>query len=187
MPTSLPTSPSDRAGRESPNAPLIGVAGSRHRLVTPCLVLDLDVFHTRFSNRFVAAFWPPAHAPDFLQLLLDATLQTLAIANAAALVDASGIIADAHEHAVRVAIAARLLAPPEFQGAFDPHLWFDVELWSYIVEPIRATLSEIDPAHAADYARNAEAYRRQLAEVPRVTLRPMYATTRSSANPTRPT
>ena len=33
-------------------------------------------------GRFVAAFWPPAHTPDFLQLLLDATLQTLAIATA---------------------------------------------------------------------------------------------------------
>ncbi len=38
-------------------------------------------------------------------------VQTLAIANAAALTDTSGIIADAHVHAVRVAIAARLLAP----------------------------------------------------------------------------
>ena len=33
-------------------------------------------------GRFVAAFWPPAHKPEFLQLLLDATLQTLAIATA---------------------------------------------------------------------------------------------------------
>ncbi|MGL4315054.1 MAG: PhnE/PtxC family ABC transporter permease [Pseudomonas sp.] len=33
-------------------------------------------------GRFVAAFWPPAHTPDFLRLLLDATLQTLAIATA---------------------------------------------------------------------------------------------------------
>ena len=31
---------------------------------------------------FLAAFWPPAHDPEFLQLLLDATLQTLAIATA---------------------------------------------------------------------------------------------------------
>jgi len=38
-------------------------------------------------------------------------VQTLAIANAAALVDTSGIIEGAHEHAARVAIAARLLAP----------------------------------------------------------------------------
>jgi putative nucleotidyltransferase with HDIG domain len=38
-------------------------------------------------------------------------VQTLAIANAAALLDTNGVIADAHEHAVSVAIAARLLAP----------------------------------------------------------------------------
>ena len=38
-------------------------------------------------------------------------VQTLAIANTAALVDTSGFVADAHDHAVRVAIAARLLAP----------------------------------------------------------------------------
>ena len=64
-----------------------------------------------------------------------------------------------------------LLAPPEFQGAFDPHLWFDVGLWSHIVEPIRRTLSELDPAHAADYQRNADEYRRRLAELDEYVLR----------------
>lgn len=48
--------------------------------------LDLGVLIAADSQsemgRFVAAFWPPAHTPDFLQLLLDATLQTLAIATA---------------------------------------------------------------------------------------------------------
>ena len=46
--------------------------------------LDLGVLlHSDSQSemgRFVAAFWPPAHKPEFLQLLLDATLQTLAIA-----------------------------------------------------------------------------------------------------------
>ena len=56
-------------------------------------------------------------------------VQTLAIANAAALVDTSGIIADAHDHAVRVAIAARLLAPAagvEPDDAFAAGLLHDV-------------------------------------------------------------
>lgn len=56
----------------------------------------------------------------------------------------------------------RLLAPPEFQGAYDPHVWFDVSMWANIVEPIRRTLSEMDPAHADEYRRNAEAYRAKL-------------------------
>ena len=64
-----------------------------------------------------------------------------------------------------------LLAPPEFQGAFDPHLWFDVELWSRVIDPIRDTLTELDPAHAADYARNAEAYRARLVELDEYVLR----------------
>lgn len=38
-------------------------------------------------------------------------VQTLAIANAVVLVDTTGIVTAAHDHGVRVAIAARLLAP----------------------------------------------------------------------------
>lgn len=48
--------------------------------------LDLGVFLAKDSasdmGLFVAAFWPPAHGEEFLQLLFDATLQTLAIATA---------------------------------------------------------------------------------------------------------
>lgn len=48
--------------------------------------LDLGVLLAADSQsemgRFVGAFWPPAHSPHFLRLLLDATLQTLAIATA---------------------------------------------------------------------------------------------------------
>ena len=48
--------------------------------------LDLGVLLRADSQsemgRFVAAFWPPAHDAEFLDLLLQATLQTLAIATA---------------------------------------------------------------------------------------------------------
>lgn len=48
--------------------------------------LDLGVLLQADSQsemgRFVAAFWPPSHDVEFLRLLLDATLQTLAIATA---------------------------------------------------------------------------------------------------------
>jgi manganese/zinc/iron transport system substrate-binding protein len=58
-----------------------------------------------------------------------------------------------------------LLAPPEFAGAYDPHVWFDVGLWSRTVEVIRRTLAEADPAHAAEYAANARRYERELREL----------------------
>ncbi|HEX6972693.1 MAG TPA: zinc ABC transporter substrate-binding protein, partial [Limnochordia bacterium] len=51
-----------------------------------------------------------------------------------------------------------LREPPEFQGHYDPHVWFDVPLWIRCVEHIRDRLAEIDPAHAADYRRQAAAY-----------------------------
>ncbi|MGE8485985.1 phosphonate ABC transporter, permease protein PhnE [Pseudomonas sp. FP1740] len=48
--------------------------------------LDLRVLAASDSQsemgRFVSAFWPPAHGDEFIQLLLQATLQTLAIATA---------------------------------------------------------------------------------------------------------
>jgi manganese/zinc/iron transport system substrate-binding protein len=63
--------------------------------------------------------------------------------------------------------AAQRLSPPEFQGAYDPHVWFDVRLWSMTVDVIARTLSEADPAHAGAYAANADRYRAQLAELDR--------------------
>ncbi len=59
----------------------------------------------------------------------------------------------------------RLLAPPEFEGQYDPHLWFDVTLWMKAVETVQKTLSEVDPGHATDYRSNAERYLDKLAEL----------------------
>ncbi|HEX5727690.1 MAG TPA: zinc ABC transporter substrate-binding protein [Longimicrobiaceae bacterium] len=57
----------------------------------------------------------------------------------------------------------RLLAPPEFQGAYDPHVWFDVQLWALTVARVEHTLAEIDPAHAGAYRARAARYRERLA------------------------
>ncbi|MBI2346585.1 MAG: zinc ABC transporter substrate-binding protein [Deltaproteobacteria bacterium] len=54
--------------------------------------------------------------------------------------------------------AKRLREPPEFQGHYDPHLWFDVELWTGAVHRIARGLAEFDPAHAKEYQANAEHY-----------------------------
>lgn len=52
----------------------------------------------------------------------------------------------------------RLLSPPEFGGAYDPHVWFDVSLWTIAVERVRDALAEADSAHAATYGANAAEY-----------------------------
>ncbi|HEX8211904.1 MAG TPA: zinc ABC transporter substrate-binding protein [Longimicrobium sp.] len=56
----------------------------------------------------------------------------------------------------------RLLAPAEFQGAYDPHVWFDVSMWEMTVDTIASTLAAADPANAAAYRRNAAAYHARL-------------------------
>jgi len=56
-----------------------------------------------------------------------------------------------------------LRSPPEFAGHFDPHVWFDVSLWSKAAERIRDALIEKDPAGKAVYEANAAAYTAQLA------------------------
>ena len=58
-----------------------------------------------------------------------------------------------------------LLAPPEFAGAYDPHLWFDVSLWMRTVERVREAMAAADSANAAAYARNAERHLAELAEL----------------------
>lgn len=52
----------------------------------------------------------------------------------------------------------RLLTPPEFEGAYDPHVWHDVTLWMEAVERVAAAFAEADPAHAARYQENADRY-----------------------------
>jgi manganese/zinc/iron transport system substrate-binding protein len=74
------------------------------------------------------------------------------------------------EERTTVAVSERIpvrdrLAPPGFEGAYDPHVWFDVRLWMHAVEQIRDTLSERDPSSAALYRRNAAAYLAELEEL----------------------
>jgi manganese/zinc/iron transport system substrate-binding protein len=51
----------------------------------------------------------------------------------------------------------------EEEGHYDPHLWFDVSLWSKAAGVVRDALVLYDPAHAADYQKNADAYQAKLA------------------------
>lgn len=58
-----------------------------------------------------------------------------------------------------------LLAPEEFEGAYDPHVWFDVTLWMECVEYVRDTLAALDPGSAEMYEANAEAYLQELEDL----------------------
>ncbi len=60
---------------------------------------------------------------------------------------------------------ARLLTPPEFKGAYDPHIWFDLELWAQAVATVRDALIELDPQGAELFQANAAAYLREIEDL----------------------
>jgi manganese/zinc/iron transport system substrate-binding protein len=53
---------------------------------------------------------------------------------------------------------SNLIAPPEFEGAYDPHVWFDVSIWMNTVPAVRDALIKLDPQGAEIYRANAEKY-----------------------------
>lgn len=62
---------------------------------------------------------------------------------------------------------ALLRRPSEFQGHPDPHIWFDVSLWSTACASARDALIARDPAGKADYESAAKGYLLQLDELHR--------------------
>lgn len=56
----------------------------------------------------------------------------------------------------------RLLEPPEFQGHYDPHVWFDVTLWKHCLDPVVKALGEVDPPNKAAYEKRAEEARAKM-------------------------
>ena len=56
----------------------------------------------------------------------------------------------------------RLRAPPEFEGNYDPHIWFEVSLWLYALDATTEALTRARPAHAADFNARSRAYRDRL-------------------------
>ena len=56
----------------------------------------------------------------------------------------------------------RLRKVPGFQGAYDPHIWFDVRLWAEAAKGISAFLQEYDSVHRDEYRERSEIYLKKL-------------------------
>jgi manganese/zinc/iron transport system substrate-binding protein len=57
---------------------------------------------------------------------------------------------------------AKLLGTDQADETYDPHVWFDVSLWMDATREAARALTRVDPAGAATYRANAEAYLREL-------------------------
>ena len=58
-----------------------------------------------------------------------------------------------------------LRSSDQFQGSYDPHLWFDVSLWMQVVSHLSSELQKKDPQNAALYQQQADAYLHKLSEL----------------------
>jgi manganese/zinc/iron transport system substrate-binding protein len=47
-------------------------------------------------------------------------------------------------------------------NAYDPHLWFDVSLWSNCIDAVASTLATKAPEHTKSFQDSADAYRKEL-------------------------
>lgn len=56
-----------------------------------------------------------------------------------------------------------LLHPPGFEGHPDPHVWFDINLWSRCLATVEQVMVARDPDNAARYRERAAAARRRYA------------------------
>ncbi|WP_018931272.1 metal ABC transporter solute-binding protein, Zn/Mn family [Gracilibacillus lacisalsi] len=63
--------------------------------------------------------------------------------------------------------SAKLLADPENEQVYDPHVWFDISIWKDVVQVVADELSSLDPDHETQFQDNAQTYLEELTETER--------------------
>jgi manganese/zinc/iron transport system substrate-binding protein len=59
----------------------------------------------------------------------------------------------------------KLLSVQQGSSQHDPHIWFDVDLWSLTIDGIVEVLSDIDSEHTVSFVSNAQEYKKQLSDL----------------------
>ena len=60
---------------------------------------------------------------------------------------------------------SKLLADPAYPEAYDPHIWFDIHLWSTTIDSLAKAIIDIKPDAKAYFLENAVDYKLQLGEL----------------------
>lgn len=58
-----------------------------------------------------------------------------------------------------------LLTKVDDENTIDPHIWFDIDLWTKALKEVEKGLIEADPDNEATYKKNAESYFKSLEEL----------------------
>ena len=60
---------------------------------------------------------------------------------------------------------SQLLKPEEYDGFYDPHVWFDVSLWQLAATEVLNSLIELDPKNKITYKINHQEYQQKLTDL----------------------
>ncbi|NQZ77741.1 MAG: zinc ABC transporter substrate-binding protein [Ekhidna sp.] len=63
-----------------------------------------------------------------------------------------------------------LISVSDYENAYDPHVWFDIKRWKYVVQAISRSLSQLDPENETYYKSNSETYLNELDSLHNYTL-----------------
>lgn len=55
-----------------------------------------------------------------------------------------------------------IITDSSFASAYDPHVWFDVDIWKEVIKIASHSLQELDTSNATYYRRNTDQYLKQL-------------------------
>jgi manganese/zinc/iron transport system substrate-binding protein len=134
---------------------LVEQVGGEHVEVTGLMGPGVDPHTYRASQSDVAAL-QEADVVFYNGLFLEGQMQDLFV--------------DIAERTPTVRVTAavpeeQLLESEEYEGQFDPHIWFDVSMWQMTIDPVVEQLSELKPEAAEDFERRGEEYRQELEEL----------------------
>ncbi len=125
----------------------------------------------RALNQAQVVFWI---GPELESFLIKPLHNARDKVRAVALLDAPGVMTlplreggawEPHQHGHDQPAADNHRPGHDHEASRDAHLWLDPVNASAMVQQIVTTLSEVDPAHRADYARNGMALMEQLAHL----------------------
>lgn len=77
------------------------------------------------------------------------------------------VLKELHSYQTTIAVTKdiplkKLIAVNNYHEIFDPHVWFDINLWIYAITTISQTLIQKFPAHTKLYKKNTKIYVRAL-------------------------
>jgi len=59
----------------------------------------------------------------------------------------------------------KLIQPDDYEGFYDPHVWFDVSLWQLAAKEVVTALVALDPNNKEIYKKNHDNYQQKLNEL----------------------